>query len=485
MKRVYCLYRVSTLGQVEKDDIPMQRQACHAFAEKQGWQIIAEFSEKGVSGFKQSAEQREALVAIKQAAILKKFDVLLVFMFDRLGRRDDETPFVVEWFVKNGIAVWSVMEGEQRFENHVDKLLNYIRFWQSSGESIKTALRTRVRMEQLIQENGYVGGTAPYGYRLCKLGRVNKRGFEVHDLLMDPAKAEVIKTIFRLYCEEDMGPYRIAVHLTQQGELTRRGTQWNAASVRNILGNAIYGKLDYSTSLIDRVLNITVWDMTPEAYMEKLGFTDEEKEWASLLYSVLADDQSVSYDDTDGDGYYNTDYGDVTFEHQDTPVVYYNQTDARWGNKLYGKTGTIGAEGCGPTALAIVVATLVDSSVTPYDVAKWSAETGHRCEGNGSYHSLIPDGGAHYGLTVTGIGDNSTKLVEALQDGKLVIALMSKGHFTNGGHFIVLRGITEDGKILVADPASVKRSNQEWELGIVVNEARRGAAAGGPFWVFS
>lgn len=66
-----------------------------------------------------------------------------------------------------------------------------------------------------------------------------------------------------------------------------------------------------------------------------------------------------------------------------------------------------------------------------------------------------------------------------------MIALMSKGHFTNGGHFIVLRGITEDGKILVADPASVKRSNQEWELGIVVNEARRGAAAGGPFWVFS
>ena len=38
----------------------------------------------------------------------------------------------------------------------------------------------------------------------------------------------------------------------------------------------IYGKLDYSTSLIDRVLNITVWDMTPDAYMEKLGFTDEE-----------------------------------------------------------------------------------------------------------------------------------------------------------------------------------------------------------------
>ena len=37
-KRVYCLYRVSTIGQVEKDDIPMQRQFCHEFAERQaGW----------------------------------------------------------------------------------------------------------------------------------------------------------------------------------------------------------------------------------------------------------------------------------------------------------------------------------------------------------------------------------------------------------------------------------------------------------------
>ena len=165
--------------------------------------------------------------------------------------------------------------------------------------------------------------------------------------------------------------------------------------------------------------------------------------------------------------------------------VLYNQTDSRWGNEMYGKSGTIGTSGCGPTALAIVVASLTDHQVTPLDVANWSVETGHRCEGNGSYHSLMPDGGAHYGLTVTGIGNDPEKLVEALKEGKLVIAIMSKGHFTSSGHFIVLRGVTEDGKILVADPASVKRSNQEWELGIIVNEASRKAGSGGPFWVFS
>lgn len=75
--------------------------------------------------------------------------------------------------------------------------------------------------------------------------------------------------------------------------------------------------------------------------------------------------------------------------------------------------------------------------------------------------------------------------MDALADGKLVIAIMGKGHFTTSGHFIVLRGITDSGKILVADPASVKKSNQEWDLNIFLNEARRGAAAGGPFWIIS
>ena len=31
-------------------------------------------------------------------------------MFDRLGRRDDETPFVLRWFAENGIEIWSVKE---------------------------------------------------------------------------------------------------------------------------------------------------------------------------------------------------------------------------------------------------------------------------------------------------------------------------------------------------------------------------------------
>ena len=252
------------------------------------------------------------------------------------------------------------------------------------------------------------------------------------------------------------------------------------------LEELLYKKLDYSASITDRVLNISVWDLTPETYMDRLNFTQEEKDWAALLYSVMAEDQRVTVGDTDGSGYYGTDYGDITFTNAETPVVYYNQTDARWGNESYGKTSTIGRAGCGPTALAIAVASLTNNRVTPYDVAQWSVANGGLCEGSGSYHSLIPNGGRHYGLIVTSIGRDGKQLVEALQQGKLVIAIMAKGHFTSSGHFIVLRGVTEDGKILVADPASVKRSNKEWDLRIITGEAsRKVGSAGGPFWVLS
>lgn len=72
--------------------------------------------------------------------------------------------------------------------------------------------------------------------------------------------------------------------------------------------------------------------------------------------------------------------------------------------------------------------------------------------------------------------------MDALSSGKLVVAIMSEGHFTRGGYFIVLRGITAEGKILVADPAIHKCSNQEWDLSLIMGEARKGADAGGPFW---
>lgn len=241
VKRVYCLYRVSTLGQVEKDDIPMQKQFCREFVQRQEkWEIVKEFSEKGVSGFKVSAKDRDAIQEIQRDALAGKFDILLVFMFDRLGRRDDETPFIVEWFVRNSIEVWSAMEGQQRFDTHVDKLLNYIRYWQASGESIKTSMRVKTRMEQLTQEGHFTGGVVPYGYRLEKQGRMNRKNQAVGDLVVEEAEAEIVRLIFQKYVVEGYGAQRLCRYLTEQGVRNRKGKNIPTTSINRMIKNPIY-----------------------------------------------------------------------------------------------------------------------------------------------------------------------------------------------------------------------------------------------------
>jgi DNA invertase Pin-like site-specific DNA recombinase/cell division protein FtsL len=248
MKRVYCLYRVSTKAQLAKpqndfnleEDIPLQKQACHAFADHNKWPIVKEFYEKGISGFKVKATKRDAIQDLKAAAEKGEFDILLVFMFDRIGRIDDETPFVVEWFVNHGIEVWSVKEGEQRFDNHVDKLTNYIRFWQANGESRKTSARVKTRLNQLTAEGTYTGGVTPFGYKTIPSGRLNKRGKELLDLVIDQSEAPIVRMIFEKTVREGYGSFRMAEYLNQMGIKTHNGSAFQCNTVNRILHNRLF-----------------------------------------------------------------------------------------------------------------------------------------------------------------------------------------------------------------------------------------------------
>lgn len=176
-------------------------------------------------------------------------------------------------------------------------------------------------------------------------------------------------------------------------------------------------------------------------------------------------------------------YEGVVFTDGETQVVYYNQLDERWKNLPYG-TDDIGGYACGPTSMSIVVSSLTSETIDPPHMAQWAYENGYWASKSGSYHTLIPGAASSWGLACEGCSPSEPqRIVDALADGKLVVALMTKGHFTKSGHFIVLRGVTSEGEILVADPASYQRSNQTWDLSIILNEASRSSAAGGPFWI--
>lgn len=261
--RVYVLYRVSTKKQVDKqkDDIPMQRIACHRFAEDKGWMIVKEFYEKGVSGFKVSANDRDAIQDLKDAASKKEFDVLLVYMFDRIGRIDSETPFVVEWFVKQGIQVWSTQEGQQKFEDQTDKLMNYIRFWQASGESQKTSMRLKTRMAQLTEAGIYHGGTVPFGYTTVNNGRMNKKGQPVRDISVVPEEAEIVVMIFNMALYEGYGSHRMAEFLNGMGVRTHNNAKFTSTTINRILRNRLYcGYYVSGETVSDKIAELVIVD---------------------------------------------------------------------------------------------------------------------------------------------------------------------------------------------------------------------------------
>ena len=289
-ERVCCLYRVSTDKQVDYDsdnqaDIPMQRKECRNFAERMGWVIVMEKQEAGVSGFKVSANDRDVLQEIRERAENKEFDILLVFMFDRLGRRAEETPFVVEWFVKNGIRVWSVNEGEQRIDTHADRLMNYIRFWQADGESRKTSIRTKAALSQMVQEGRFRGGVAPYGYDLIPSGVLNKKKREVMKLKINEPEAKVIRMIFNFCVEKGYGRCKIANLLTSMGIYTREGKAWHEATIGHILHSVLYmGILKSGSTLSDvfpeiQIISAEVFEMAQKLMDERIN---EKKETRTM-----------------------------------------------------------------------------------------------------------------------------------------------------------------------------------------------------------
>ena len=197
-------------------------------------------AEKGVSGSKVSASKRDAIQQLKEEAANGEFDILLVYMFDRLGRIESETPFVLEWFVQHGIEMWSTHEGQQKIETHGDKLMNYIRFWQAAGESEKTSIRTRDRIRQIVSSGHYTGGFVCYGYQLADQGRRNKRDKPVMDLIVNEEEAAWVRELFYKVVHEGASGYALAEMLNNRGLRTRAGAKFQSSNILRIIRHEGY-----------------------------------------------------------------------------------------------------------------------------------------------------------------------------------------------------------------------------------------------------
>lgn len=160
--------------------------------------------------------------------------------------------------------------------------------------------------------------------------------------------------------------------------------------------------------------------------------------------------------------------------------VSYLQTDRQWANQAYavkGETATVGGSGCGPTAMAMVLATWADPKVTPGTECAWALAHGYKALNHGTFYGYFAPAAARYGLSCSQINYASlygnasssyhTQVKKALAAGDMVIACMGPGNWTRSGHFVLVWALREDLDIVyINDPASTltRRTRGSWKL---------------------
>lgn len=140
--------------------------------------------------------------------------------------------------------------------------------------------------------------------------------------------------------------------------------------------------------------------------------------------------------------------GPVSFPPNGMPIPYYNQ--GNYASVTYGDSNLANC-GCGPTAFAMVASYLSGSTITPADAVAWCGNS-YYVYGSGTGWGYFSAAASHFGIgsvVQTGVPN---AVLQALSEGHPVISSQKPGLFTRAGHFIVLRGISEGGRILVNDP---------------------------------
>lgn len=222
-------------------------------------------------------------------------------------------------------------------------------------------------------------------------------------------------------------------------------------------------------------------------------FISDSKEWfdkqiqniGEILFQPQKAEEKSEQESTEPSNIMTRINGIETLTGGNIPITYFAQNDPEWKDKLYG-TDPIGVYGCGPTTLAMVINSFGLAQTDPSIMSRYCVANGYWAKESGSYHSIVQGVSLAFGANCSAPNSLDTnELITRLKGNEIAIALMGPGHFTKTGHFIILRGVTEENKILIADPISRTNSLKEWDAELITKELSMSRSNGAPLWFLS
>jgi DNA invertase Pin-like site-specific DNA recombinase len=212
-KTAFAYLRVSGKGQVKGDGFPRQLAAIQQYAKAHGIRIKKVFREEGVSGAKE-LENRPALSELMTALHSNGTRLVLVEKLDRLARTAMIQEALIEDLQKHRFELISVMEPDLLKDDPQRKFMRLVFGAMAELEKSLIVVKLRAARERKRAKTGRCEGRKPFGHY--------------------PGEKRAIERM-RALRKDGAGYQAIAVALDSEGLPTRKGSPWQAASVRRIL----------------------------------------------------------------------------------------------------------------------------------------------------------------------------------------------------------------------------------------------------------
>lgn len=246
-KIVRILLRVSSNQQLEADgDLNVQRRLILDYVESHKEWILdkKEYFEGSNSGYKNSVADREVLQTALQDAKNKEYDILVAYKDDRIGRRMWEVGAYVMSLKNFGVDVYTAKDGciSPESDDLMGQVMLNFRYAMAQKSSMDTGMRVKDTAQKLVQKGKFMGGKAPYGYKLELSGNISKHGRALKHLVIMPEQAEVVKYIYDLSINKEYGSSKIAKVLNMDDKYKNMAPNdvWKSGTITSILTNPVY-----------------------------------------------------------------------------------------------------------------------------------------------------------------------------------------------------------------------------------------------------
>ncbi len=247
MKRARMLLRVSSNQQLEADgDLSVQRRLVLDYIQLHDeWELDGkEYFEGSMSGYKTAVSERDTLQEALEDARNGEYDILVVYKDDRIGRRMWEIGSYVMTLKSYGVDIYTVRDGciSPDSSDIMGQMMLALRYGNAQKSSADTGMRVKDAAQKLVQQGKFMGGAAPYGYKLVLSGELSKHGRALHHLEIIPEQAEVVRHIYALSLHQEFGSAKIARLLNEDDYYKTMAPKdvWKSGTITSILTNPVY-----------------------------------------------------------------------------------------------------------------------------------------------------------------------------------------------------------------------------------------------------